>query len=97
MPLQAKGSIMLYGNAELSASIVSLGISVMATVSAQAPKPLSMHASMEVQLKTPLGKPKATISLKWENTKTPGVSCTIIHYVGRRAQEGDEDMGNTKI
>jgi hypothetical protein len=71
MPLQAKGSVTLYGNAELSASIVKLGISVQANVAVQAPKPLKIEASLEVQLKTPLGKPKATISLKWENTKEP--------------------------
>jgi len=82
MPLQAKGTIMLYGNAELSASIVSLGISVMATVSAQAPKPLSMYAAMEVQLKTPLGKPKATITLKWENTKTPAYPVPLSNMLG---------------
>jgi len=71
MPLQAKGSITLYGNAELSASIVKLGISVNANVTAQAPKPLNIKASLDVQLKTPLGNPKATISLKWENAKVP--------------------------
>jgi hypothetical protein len=34
MPLQVKGSVTLYGNAELSAGIVSLGISVEANVAA---------------------------------------------------------------
>lgn len=53
MPIQAKGSITLYGNAELSVSLVSLGISVEAKVTAEAPKPLYIEASMEVQLKTP--------------------------------------------
>lgn len=71
MPLQAKGSISLYGNAELSASIVSLGISVEANVTVQAPKPLYISASLQVQLKTPLGKPKAKITLKWEKTGEP--------------------------
>lgn len=70
-PLQAKGALSLCGNAELSAGIVSLGISVLATVAAQAPKPLNMHAALQVQLKTPLGKPKATVSLKWQNTLEP--------------------------
>ncbi|MES2732251.1 MAG: hypothetical protein V4714_10895 [Bacteroidota bacterium] len=71
MPLQAKGSMTLYGNAELSAGIVSLGISVEANVTVEAPKPLYISAYLEVQLKTPLGKPKAKITLKWEKTGTP--------------------------
>ena len=71
MPFQAKGSVTLSGNAELSASIVSLGISVEANVTVEAPKPLYIFASLQVQLKTPLGKPKATIKLKWEKTGEP--------------------------
>ncbi len=71
MPLQAKGSVTLYGNAELSASIVKLGISVEANVAAQAPKPIGISASLKVQLKTPVGKPKATIKLNWEKTGEP--------------------------
>lgn len=71
MPFQAKGSVTLYGNAELSASIVSLGISVEANVTVEAPKPLYISASLQVQLKTPLGKPKAKIKLKWEKTSVP--------------------------
>ena len=71
MPLQAKGSVTLYGNAELSASIVKLGISVEANVTAQAPKPIGISASLKVQLKTPVGKPKATIKLSWEKTGVP--------------------------
>jgi hypothetical protein len=71
MPLQAKGSVTLYGNAELRASIVSLGISVEANVTVEAPRPLGIFASLKVQLKTPLGKPKATIKLGWEKTGEP--------------------------
>ncbi|MCF6154504.1 MAG: hypothetical protein E3K36_04465 [Candidatus Brocadia sp.] len=82
MPLQAKGSITLYGNAELSASIVSLGISVEANVTAQAPKPLSISASLEVQLKTPLGKPKAEINLKWEKTGVPPFPVPLSPLLG---------------
>ena len=55
MPFQAKGLVTLSGNAELSASIVSLGISVEANVTVEAPKPLYIFASLQVQLKTPLG------------------------------------------
>src|SRR5262249_13903344 len=71
MPFQTKGSLTLYGNAELSAGIVSVGISAEANVTAQAPKPISIAASLEVQLKTPLGKPKAKIKLNWEKTGIP--------------------------
>lgn len=82
MPLQAKGAITLYGNAELSVSIVSLGISVEAHVSAEAPKPLSIAASMQVQLKTPLGKPKATIKLKWEKSGEPSYPIPLSAMLG---------------
>jgi hypothetical protein len=82
MPLQAKGSITLYGNAELSASIVSLGISVEANVTAEAPKPLYIEASLKVQLKTPLGNPKATIKLKWEIEGKPPYSLPLSVSLG---------------
>ena len=62
-PLQAKGTVTLYGNAELSAKIVKLGISVDAEVTVQAPRPVSIEASLKVQLKIAVGKLKATIKL----------------------------------
>ncbi len=82
MPLQAKGSVTLYGNAELSASIVSLGISVEANVTAEAPKPLYISAFLEVQLKTPLGKPKAKITLKWEEQGVPSFPIPLSTTLG---------------
>ena len=82
MPFQAKGSVTLAGNAELSASIVSLGISVEANVKVEAPKPLYIFASLQVQLKTPLGKPKATIKLKWEKTGEPPFSVPLSPSLG---------------
>lgn len=82
MPLQAKGSISLYGNAELSVRIVSLGISVEANVTVEAPRPLSIFASLHVQLKTPLGKPEATIKLKWEKTGEPAFPIPLSPALG---------------
>ncbi len=70
-PLQAKGTVTLYGNAELSAKIVKLGISVDAEVTVQAPRPVSIEASLKVQLKVAVGKPKATIKLNWAKPAVP--------------------------
>ena len=82
MPFQAKGSLTLYGNAELSAGPVSLGISVEANAAAEAPKPLSIAASLKVQLKTPLGNPKATIKLKWEREGVPPYALPLSTTLG---------------
>ncbi len=82
MPFQARGSVTLYGNAELSASIVSLGISVEANVTVEVPKPLYIFAYLQVQLKTPLGKPKATIRLKWEKTDEPRFPVPLSFSLG---------------
>jgi len=82
MPFQAKGSLTLYGNAELSAGPVSLGISVEANATAEAPKPLLIAASLTVQLKTPLGKPKATIKLKWEKEGVPPYALPLSTTLG---------------
>ncbi len=70
-PLQAKGTVTLYGNAELSAKIVKLGISVDADVTVQAPRPVSIEASLKVQLKMAVGKLKATIKLNWARPDVP--------------------------
>jgi hypothetical protein len=93
MPIQAKGSITLYGNAELSVSMVSLGISVEANVTAEAPKPLYIEASMEVQLKTPLGKPKATIKLKWEKTGVPSYPIPLSLSLGIEHRKVTKNWG----
>jgi hypothetical protein len=82
MPLQAAGSITLFGSAELSAGPVSLGISVEANVAAQAPKPLEVTAFLEVQLKTPLGKPKAKITMEWEKEGVPPYALPLSASLG---------------
>jgi hypothetical protein len=71
-PLQAKGSVTLYGNAELSAFGIGVGVSVEANVAVEVPKPLKVEADLKVTLKTPLGNPSAKISLLWEKTGDPG-------------------------
>ena len=96
MPFQAKGSLTLYGNAELSAGPVSLGISVEANAAAEAPKPLSISASLKVQLKTPLGNPKATIKLKWEKEGVPPYALPLSTTLGIEHRKVTKNWDVTK-
>ncbi|NNE76983.1 MAG: hypothetical protein HKN31_07910, partial [Pricia sp.] len=82
MPFQAKGTVTLYGNAELSAKIVKLGISVEADVTVQAPRPISIEASLKVQLKMAVGKLKATIKLNWARPDVPPYSVPLSATLG---------------
>ena len=82
MPLQAQGSLTWIGRAELSVAKIGLGISVEATAGAEVPKPLSISGSLTVQLKTPIGKPKATIKIKWEKPGTPPFPIPLAATLG---------------
>ncbi|MEM7021539.1 MAG: hypothetical protein AAF637_03000, partial [Pseudomonadota bacterium] len=72
MPFQAEGRVTLFGGVELGAGPVSVGLSVEASVAVEVPKPFSIWAELTVELKTPLGNPKATVTLEWEKEGTPG-------------------------
>lgn len=71
-PIQSKGSITLFGNVELSAFGIGVGLTVEASVEVEAPKPLGIEAKVKVTLKTPVGNPSATVKLKWEKAGDPG-------------------------
>ena len=91
MPLQALGTFTWVGRAELSVAKIGLGISVEATASVEVPKPLSIAGSLTVQLKTPIGKPKATIKIKWEKPGTPPYPIPLAATLGIEHRKVNEN------
>lgn len=96
MPLQAQGTLTWVGRAELSVAGIGLGISVEATAGVEVPKPLSITGSLTVQLKTPIGKPKATIKLRWEKPGTPPFPIPLATALGIEHRKVNENWEVSK-
>ena len=81
-PLQAKGSIAIIGRAELSAVGIGISLSIEALASIEVPKPLRILGEVSVELKTPLGNPKANIEFKWEREAMPAFPIPLSTKLG---------------
>lgn len=72
-PIQALGSLEIYGDVKLKAFGVGIGLTIDALLAAKTPNPwfLNAHFSVKMKLPWPLPSPKASIALKWEEEKAP--------------------------
>jgi len=96
MPLQALGAFTWFGRAELSVGGIGLGLSVEASASVEVPKPLSLVGSVTVQLKTPVGKPKAKIKIRWEKAGTPSYPIPLAATLGIEHRKAAENWSALK-
>ncbi len=81
-PLQAQGSIMIIGRAELSVAGIGLSLSIEALAAVEVPKPLRIFGEVRVELNTPVGNPKANLEFKWEKEATPAFPLPLSGKLG---------------
>lgn len=74
-PVQAYGMFALFGDVQLKAFGIGIGLTVFAMMEVKTPKPFLIHAELRVKLNLPwpLPDPKATIVLEWKDPIPPDI------------------------
>ncbi|MEM6767542.1 MAG: hypothetical protein AAF655_21575 [Bacteroidota bacterium] len=96
-PLQAIGTFGWIGRVELSAFGIGLGLSIEADARVEVPKPLLLEGNVRVELKTPLGNPKANINVRWEKEGVPPFPIPLASIQGVEHRKVSENWDIQKV